>query len=703
MRENDPRRVFDSATELSINTSGLSINDTTNKLEGNDLYSFNIQRHSSFKLALEDLSADADVKLIRDKNANGKLDRGETIAYSSNGGKQAESISKNLGVGNYYLEVYSYKDIETNYRLSVSAVPFDKAGNSFNNARKIALKPRTKSVRDWVGGLDKKDYYKFNLNQNSNLNVAVDGLSGDADLRLLNSKGNILASSVNPGSLNEVIAQTVGAGTYYIEVSSHNSSETYYKLKFSASPSPEKNYNSNNTQPIPTSANNAANTGATTSSPTPTSATTNQNANNTRIETGTLKADTFTYQSGFSRTIFSGNGNVEYGNGILDTLNLSEFASSSVTFNYADSPQGGVAYNLGNGTRVFDAVTLDNGSEILFEGIEAIVLADNTINLSETTNDPLFNQQWNLHAMGVHNAWRFTQGSNAVTIGIQDTGLGTNSSGNIHPDLRETNYIGNNYIDESNDFSHGTQVQGTIAAVSNNGIGGAGINWISNLIHIDVVGNNPLDYDLATATGAMIDRANAQGKRLVINMSLAGGYTPEFEQLIANNKDNALFVIASGNENNNTISSPADLALNYGNVVAVGASWGATDDDGNPKTPGGRISYPNWWGSNYGPGLTLMAPSEFVSAHATGNISNNSNFGYNENFNGTSASTANLSGVASLIWSIFPDLRAEQIKAIMSETAYDLTSSGYDNQTGYGFVNADAAVRRALALSRGFA
>ena len=83
-------------------------------------------------------------------------------------------------------------------------------------------------------------------------------------------------------------------------------------------------------------------------------------------------------------------------------------------------------------------------------------------------------------------------------IGIQDTGLGTNSSGNIHPDLRETNYVGNNYIDESNDFSHGTQVQGTIAATSNNGIGGAGINWISNLIHIDVVGKNPLDYDLAT-------------------------------------------------------------------------------------------------------------------------------------------------------------------------------------------------------------
>lgn len=697
MQENAPKRFFDSATQLSISTNPQIINDTLREVNSNDLYSFTNQGRSSFKVTLDGLSADADVKLIRDKNGNGKFDKGETIAYSNNGGKRAESISTNLGRGNYYLQVYSYDDIETDYRLSVSAVPFDKAGNSFNNARRVALNSRTRNTRDWVGGLDEKDYYKFTINNTSNLNIAVKGLMDDADLRLFNSKGNILASSINAGSLNEAIAQTVEAGTYYIEVSSYNGSETYYKLKFSASPSPD----SGDRQPIPTSANNAVNSGETTSSPTPASAPTPQNANSTRTQTGTLRADTFTFQSGYSRTIFSGNGNVDYGNGGRDLLDLSKFVSSSVTFNYASSPSGGVAHNPGNGTRIFDALTLNNGSEIWFEGIETIRFSDTTIDLSETTNDPLFNQQWNLHAMGVHNAWRFTKGSKKVMIGIQDTGLGTDSSGNIHSDLRNTNYIGNNYIDESADISHGTGVQGTIAALSNNGIGGAGINQRSDLIHIDVVGNNPLDYSLAGATQAMIDKANAQGKRLVVNMSLAGGYTVEFEQLIANNQNNALFVIASGNGGTNTLASPADLAQKYGNVVAVGASWGSTDYYGNAKTPGKRISYPNWWGSNYGPGLTLMAPSEFVSTAATGNVSNNSNFGYNQNFNGTSASTANVSGVASLIWGVYPDLSAGQIRAIMSETAYDLGSRGYDNQTGYGFVNADAAVRRALALARG--
>ena len=162
--------------------------------------------------------------------------------------------------------------------------------------------------------------------------------------------------------------------------------------------------------------------------------------------------------------------------------------------------------------------------------------------------------------MGVHNAWRFTTGTDNVMIGIQDTGLGTDSSGNIHPDLRNTDFIVDNYFDEWGDFSHGTSVQGSIAAKSNNNLGGAGINWNSDLLHIDVVGGKASDYSLASATQAMIDKANAKGKRLVVNISLAGGYSAEFERLIAENQGNALFVIASGNGNSNQIASPADLA-----------------------------------------------------------------------------------------------------------------------------------------------
>lgn len=705
MSESVGEGLLDSASQLRINTSDLIINDTLSNFETNDLYSFNLKGRSSFNLSLDGLSADADVKLLQDKNANGKFDKGETILYSNNGGRLAESISTDLAAGDYYVEVYSYDKIATNYRLSVSAVPFDGAGNSLNNAREIALDSQTKTISDWVGKADSQDYYKFTVADNSDFKVVVDGLSADADLRLLSGEGNILLSSLNAGAVSESITQTLAAGNYYLKVDSYNNSETYYNLKFSASSAPEIiSDSSDNTQPIPTSASyTGISSGVNQSSPIPTSAPVPQSAENTRTQAGSLRADTFTFQKGYSQTFFSGNGNVDYGSGARDLIDLSGFASNTVSFSYANSPNGGVAYNPGNGTRIFDALSFGDGSQILFEGIEQIKFADTAINLSKTTNDPEFSKQWDLHSMGVHNAWRFTTGTDNVMIGIQDTGLGTNSSGKIHPDLRKTDFVGKNYLDEWGDFSHGTSVQGSIAAKSNNKKGGAGINWNSDLMHIDVVGEDASDYNLATATQAMIDKANAQGKRLVVNISLAGGYSTEFEQLVADNQDKALFVIASGNGNSSKIASPADLAKKYSNVMAVGSSWGAKDWYGNSKTPGQRVSYSNWWGSNYGDGLTVTAPSEFFTTSANRNSSGQFDFGYNDKFNGTSASTANVSGVASLVWSVNSNLSAGQIKAIISETAYDLGSKGYDKVYGNGFINADAAVRRALAIARGFA
>jgi hypothetical protein len=77
---------------------------------------------------------------------------------------------------------------------------------------------------------------------------------------------------------------------------------------------------------------------------------------------------------------------------------------------------------------------------------------------------------------------------------------------------------------------------------------------------IDVVGDNPGDYDLVQATQALIDGAG--GRKLIVNLSLSGGSSSVFEQLVADNKDKVLFVIASGNQDKNTIASPASLGTN---------------------------------------------------------------------------------------------------------------------------------------------
>jgi subtilisin family serine protease len=422
---------------------------------------------------------------------------------------------------------------------------------------------------------------------------------------------------------------------------------------------------------------------------------------------GTLQADTFFASPTYRYTVLSGNGNVQYGSGRRDFIDLSNISSRSVWFDLAGMNGDGELYNPGSGARVFDAMTLSNGQQILFEGIDAIRFADGILNLSVTPNDTYFDYQWNLHMMGVHNAWRFTTGSSSeVLIGVQDTGLAVNYSDNIHPDLEgsRTYVYYDNVADETiGELSHGTAVHSIIAADSNNGFGMSGINWNSDVLNIDVLDGEFNDFELNEATQAMINEATRSGRQLIINMSLggdSGGWTgmyPELERLIANNQNNVLFVIAAGNENRSYLSYPAVLANLYSNVIAVGASWGMSDRNGNPTEPGQRISYPGSWGSNYGYGISMMGPSEVVAAEAVQFFG--TDFDFTGDFNGTSAATPNVAGVASLVWSANPNLTATQVHRVLAETAYDLGNSGYDYVYGHGFVNADAAVRRAIALT----
>jgi hypothetical protein len=71
-----------------------------------------------------------------------------------------------------------------------------------------------------------------------------------------------------------------------------------------------------------------------------------------------------------------------------------------------------------------------------------------------------------------------------------------------------------------------------------------------------------------------------------------------------------------------------------------------------------------------------------------------------QTFGGTSCANPNMAGIASLVWSVNPDLTGPQVRQILIDTAMDLGDVGRDNTYGHGLVNADAAVRRAVALAR---
>lgn len=354
----------------------------------------------------------------------------------------------------------------------------------------------------------------------------------------------------------------------------------------------------------------------------------------------------------------------------------------------------------------FDFLTLTDGRELYFQGIEALQFSDNTqLELQVRATDPFYSQQWNLRVSDVESAWRFTQGSGNVMLVSLDTGVPlTNTADGSQVDLTANRLITDpTDHDASIGSGHGHCSISVMSATANNGEGIAGINWNSPVYVGRVYGGVPLQQVIQDA----ITYARTHQKRIVFQGGIegeiwltSGGTQADLEQLIAANADIATFAIAAGNGNldmDDTTTNMwlgagvARLEANHSNVMAVGALArnGITIVNGlvNAATVI-RAGY-----SNYGSKLTLMAATDSPAMNKLGDL---------EYFGGTSCANPNLAGIASLVWSVNTSLKGGELRQILTDTAMDLGTAGRDPLFGHGLVNADAAVRRAWALAQNF-
>lgn len=124
-------RAAPAVADFAGNTLGAALNvgslngtqqfyDWVGNSDRDDFYRFSVSGDANFELSLTGLRADADVRLVRDSNGNGLVDRGEVLAISQNGGKYSESIQASLSAGTYFVQVYPYKG-KTFYTLTLSA------------------------------------------------------------------------------------------------------------------------------------------------------------------------------------------------------------------------------------------------------------------------------------------------------------------------------------------------------------------------------------------------------------------------------------------------------------------------------------------------------------------------------------------------------------------------------------------------------
>lgn len=324
------------------------------------------------------------------------------------------------------------------------------------------------------------------------------------------------------------------------------------------------------------------------------------------------------------------------------------------------------------------------------------------------------NYQWPLHSTGklavpeadinLPQAWDITTGSPNIIIANVSTGVWID-----HPDLKNKIWTnrkeipdngldddGNGCVDDVHgcEFFNGeatptpfdvpggwgTVTSGIAAAETNNEIGMAGISWGTRIMPIKVLrllpGGILGGYLADLITG--IDYAVNNGARIIHIGPRAEGVSEEQLALLRAAIDDAvsrgaLVVAGTGNlvdtgeGSGNRVVYPAG----FDNVVAVGC----TD-----------IRNERCWFSNYWSGIDLVAPGDLVLSTY-----------FSEEYqyirrSETNLAAAHVEGVAALIWSVNPDLTPQEVRTILQASAVDLGPPGYDEEYGYGKLDANKAV-----------
>jgi subtilisin family serine protease len=148
-------------------------------------------------------------------------------------------------------------------------------------------------------------------------------------------------------------------------------------------------------------------------------------------------------------------------------------------------------------------------------------------------NDPLYDLQTNLPALGIAAAHEHAQGS-GVRVALIDTGVDAR-----HPDLRGRIVRTRSFVDRhatsAASYRHGTAMAGLIAAVANNHVGIVGIAPLAQLEVFEACWQLRPDSDEAVCNTFTLAKALAAALDsgiTLVNMSIAGPQDPLLASLV---------------------------------------------------------------------------------------------------------------------------------------------------------------------------
>jgi type VII secretion-associated serine protease mycosin len=266
-------------------------------------------------------------------------------------------------------------------------------------------------------------------------------------------------------------------------------------------------------------------------------------------------------------------------------------------------------------------------------------------------------QEWWLESLNVATAQAITEGK-GVVVGVVDSGVYP------HPDLKGNllrgadTVNGGDNIGHVDNVGHGTEVASVIAADGRDATGMLGIAPKAKILPIMMTTENK---GSGSFVGRGISAAVTLGAK-VINVSAAT--SPAFELATAMKEATAADVVVVAGSGNKGTSATIEYPAVMPGVLAVGSVG-----------PSGKLSKFSVTGTEVG----LCAPGEKIETAEPKS-------GYQQ-ADGTSYSTAIVSGAAALVRAKFPNLTAPEVIHRLEATADDNGPPGKDSQCGYGVLN----------------
>ncbi|MCV9385226.1 S8 family serine peptidase [Reichenbachiella ulvae] len=374
---------------------------------------------------------------------------------------------------------------------------------------------------------------------------------------------------------------------------------------------------------------------------------------------------------------------------------------------------------------VYKKVNLDGNSE------PVVIKKDNLRELDTQStsadsiifDDPLVADQWHYQNYGnvglegfdidLFNAWQSQTGSSDIIVSVVDAGIDVyheDLEANIWKNQAEINGEegvdddGNGYVDDyfgynfNSDLgtiysgSHGTHVAGTVGAVSNNGLGvagvaggdgsGNGVKLMSCQVFTET-GSGGANFAEAIVYGAdngAVISQNSWGYNQIEY------YEPEVYDAIK------YFVAEAGNYEGSPMKGGV-LFFAAGNTGAESRRYPGLFEEVICVSATGPTGFPSPY-TTYGDWVDIAAPGgDMTNFGEEGGVLStlpDNNYGYIE---GTSMACPHVSGVAALIISKFggEDFTADDLKRIIINST-DRLIFIHDNKYGRGYLNADKAL-----------